>query len=130
MNMTNLRAMYRLAIVVAVAGLLIGTALIFGVNNSVGSSDNLENAVEPAMPQDYSKFTHTNPEHARLPCLLCHRREDGSAVPKRSSGHLPCSGCHTQQFNNPNSPMCTICHTSNQSRDLKPFPSLRSFNVK
>lgn len=130
MNMTKLRAMYRLAIVVAVAGLLIGTALIFGVNNSVGSSDNLENTAEPATSQDYSKFTHTNPEHARLPCLLCHRREDNSAIPKRSSGHLPCSGCHTQEFNKPDSPMCTICHTSNQSKDVKPFPSLRSFNVK
>lgn len=86
--------------------------------------------VEPQEPNgDFSKFTHTNAMHARLPCLLCHRRETNSPQVKRP-GHMPCSGCHTQQFNNSGSPICTICHTDVQSGAVKPFPALRSFNVK
>ena len=32
---------------------------------------------------DFSRFTHTNPQHARLPCLLCHQRTDNSPRPRR-----------------------------------------------
>jgi c(7)-type cytochrome triheme protein len=78
---------------------------------------------------DFSKFLHTNPQHARLPCLLCHRREDNSPRPRRP-GHTPCSGCHTQEFQNSLSPVCVICHTDTQSGALKAFPPLRSFNVR
>jgi hypothetical protein len=46
---------------------------------------------------DYSKFPHANQAHSRLPCLLCHRRENNAPQPKRS-GHTPCAGCHVQQF--------------------------------
>lgn len=82
--------------------------------------------------RDFSKFTHTNPTHAQLPCLLCHRREGNSPVPVRpgQNGHLPCAGCHTQQFASHDSPICTICHTNVESGALKPFPSLRSFGMK
>jgi c(7)-type cytochrome triheme protein len=31
---------------------------------------------------DFSRFAHTNPNHSRLPCLLCHRREDNAPKPK------------------------------------------------
>jgi c(7)-type cytochrome triheme protein len=79
-------------------------------------------------PQDYSKFPHTEPGHARLPCLLCHRREDNSPRP-RLPGHAPCAGCHAQQFNDSGSPICTICHTDARSGAVKPFPPLKSFNV-
>lgn len=83
-----------------------------------------------AEPQtDFSKFTHANPQHARLPCLLCHQREDNSPRPVRSNGHTPCSGCHTQQFNDASNPICTICHANPPSTALKPFPRLRSFNM-
>lgn len=80
----------------------------------------------------YSKFKHENPQHARLPCLLCHRRENNSARPTLpgKSGHAPCAGCHAQQFSNSNSPICAICHTDIQAGTVKPFPRLRSFNVK
>src|SRR5688572_28926466 len=57
--------------------------------------------VEPQEPAtDYSKFKHANPNHSRLPCLLCHRRETNAArlILPGSNGHLPCAGCHTQQF--------------------------------
>jgi hypothetical protein len=81
---------------------------------------------------DYSKFLHSSQNHARLPCLLCHRRETNSSRPllPGSNGHLPCAGCHTQQFANSASPICTICHTNAQSGMLKPFPRLSSFNMK
>lgn len=81
---------------------------------------------------DYSKFQHGTRNHSRLPCLLCHRRETNSAIPKRpgGSGHLPCAGCHTQQFSNSESPICTICHTDVKSGALKSFPGLRSFRMK
>ena len=82
--------------------------------------------------RDYSKFKHDNPNHSRLPCLLCHRREANSPLPTLpgSNGHLPCAGCHAQQFANSSGPMCTICHTDTQAGKLKPFPRLSSFNMK
>ncbi len=81
---------------------------------------------------DYSKFQHDSRNHSRLPCLLCHRRESNSPVPKRpgASGHLPCAGCHAQQFSNSESSICTICHTDVKSGATKPFPRLRSFRMK
>src|SRR6266702_430544 len=56
---------------------------------------------------DYAKFLHTSRNHSRLPCLLCHRRETNSPRPKLpgSSGHLPCAGCHAQQFSSSDSPI-------------------------
>jgi c(7)-type cytochrome triheme protein len=80
-------------------------------------------------PVDYTKFEHTSFRHARLPCLLCHTRTDNSTRPK-FSGHLPCSGCHVQQFNDPQSGICTVCHVSTQGGALKAFPPLRSFNLR
>jgi c(7)-type cytochrome triheme protein len=53
-------------------------------------------------------------------------------VPKRpgASQHLPCAGCHAQQFANNESPICTICHTDAKTGALKPFPHLKSFRMK
>lgn len=96
-----------------------------------GATNEVSN--EPATAQgavDYSKFRHTNPQHARLPCLLCHRRESNSPRPVRSAGHTPCSGCHTQQFADASNPVCTICHANPSSGAVKPFPPLRTFNVR
>lgn len=78
---------------------------------------------------DYSKFPHSNAMHSRLPCLLCHKREDNSPQPKRSA-HLPCAGCHMQQFAQNEGQICTICHTDPKGPGLKAFPPLRTFNVK
>jgi c(7)-type cytochrome triheme protein len=47
-----------------------------------------------------------------------------------ASNHLPCAGCHAQQFAGSSGPMCGICHTDSQSGKLKPFPRLASFNMK
>ena len=81
---------------------------------------------------DYGRFEHASSNHARLPCLLCHRRDDNSPRPKRpgASQHLPCAGCHAQQFSNSESPLCTICHTDVKSGALKAFPRLKSFRMK
>jgi c(7)-type cytochrome triheme protein len=79
---------------------------------------------------DYARFLHTNPQHARLPCLVCHRRDDNSPRPVRSVGHTPCSGCHTEQFADAAHPICTICHANPSSGAVKPFPRLRTFNVR
>src|SRR4029453_9198259 len=83
-------------------------------------------------PQDYSQFKHDNPQHARLPCLLCHRRESNSARPSLpgKSNHAPCTGCHARQFSDSTSPICTICHTNVQAGTVKPFLRLKSFNLK
>lgn len=80
---------------------------------------------------DFSKFLHTSPNHARLPCLLCHRRDSSSPRPALpgGSGHLPCAGCHSQQFANKESPICTICHTDVNKGVLKSFPTLKSFRM-
>src|SRR5947209_7797019 len=98
--------------------------------NDAGASflSSSDPAQQPA--SDFSKFQHTG-LHARLPCLLCHRRETNSTAPVRSLGHSPCAGCHVQQFNDPRSPICTICHTDADSAKppVKPFPKLQSFGL-
>jgi c(7)-type cytochrome triheme protein len=95
-------------------------------------SENNSNESSPMLVenlnQDFSKFQHANPQHTRLPCLLCHKRENNSPVPKLS-GHLPCAGCHTAQFADKKNPICTICHTNTETGSVKRFPALRSFNV-
>ena len=86
----------------------------------------------PAQSADYSQFKHDDRNHARLPCLLCHRRETNSPQPALpgKTAHAPCTGCHAQQFSNPASNICTICHTDVQSGKIKAFPPLRSFGVR
>ena len=87
--------------------------------------------VQPPEGLDYSKFLHNSRNHARLPCLLCHRRESNSPRPQLPgrSDHAPCAGCHAQQFSNSDSPICTICHTDVKSGAMKPFPRLKSFRM-
>lgn len=77
---------------------------------------------------DFSKFQHSNAEHARFPCALCHERKDNTATPKLT-GHMPCAGCHTQQFADNKNAICTICHTNTETAAVKSFPALKSFNV-
>jgi c(7)-type cytochrome triheme protein len=78
---------------------------------------------------DFSVFPHGNAAHARLTCLLCHRRETNAPQP-RLPGHTPCAGCHAQEFNNSNSNICNICHTDRQTGAVKAFPPLKSFNAQ
>jgi predicted CXXCH cytochrome family protein len=90
------------------------------------------NEFETQDSADYSAFKHDNPNHSRLPCLLCHRRETNDARPTMpgNSSHVPCIGCHSKQFADSNSPICTICHTDPKSGSLKDFPRLLSFGMR
>jgi len=113
--------------------LFFGYAFVVGFTGETGTRPAMVSEVITPLAEpednDYSKFKHSNPSHTRLPCLLCHRRDDNSpriSFPGKN-GHLPCAGCHTDQFSSNTSPMCTICHTDT---GLKRFPGLRSFAVK
>jgi c(7)-type cytochrome triheme protein len=128
----------------AFPGVLVGLALVMFLNSRAsGSIPNFR--TEPIAPPsgnqermqfpeglDYSRFLHSNGNHSRLPCLLCHRREGNSARPAfpGSSSHLPCAGCHVKQFADSANAICTICHSNAQSGALKTFPGLSSFNMK
>jgi c(7)-type cytochrome triheme protein len=118
-----------------VATVLCALALVSGLvlSTSAGRAE-FNNQEQMQFPEglDYSRFQHNSQNHSRLPCLLCHRRESNSSIPKRpgGSGHLPCAGCHAQQFSNSDSPICAICHTDVKSGALKPFPRLKSFRMK
>ncbi|MEP7076350.1 MAG: cytochrome c3 family protein [Acidobacteriota bacterium] len=116
--------------------LIVGSILLLFAVSASSTSNSVTTEQPPPEPivtesqeQDFSRFLHTNPMHQRLPCLLCHKRDDNSAIPKRS-GHLPCSGCHVQQFAEKSGPMCTICHTNTDTGALKGFPPLRSFSAR
>lgn len=128
-------AFYKHLVPTGLVVLAFGVVVVFAISEGRVSAlailrPNLSGPQESAT--DYSKFKHDNPNHTRLPCLLCHRRETNSARPTLpgSNDHLPCAGCHTQQFANSASPICTICHSNVQSAALKPFPRLSSFNMK
>ena len=84
-----------------------------------------------AQAGDWSKFPHSNPMHSRLPCLLCHRRENTATQPAMPGGnqHTPCTGCHAKQFADSSNPVCTICHSDVKSGAVKAFPRLKSFRV-
>jgi c(7)-type cytochrome triheme protein len=98
---------------------------------STDEAGNFSHAYAQAEGKDFSKFTHRNGAHTRLPCLLCHRREASLTQPKRP-GHMPCAGCHAEQFANPGSSICTICHANPKTEkpDIKPFPKFASFGMK
>ena len=131
-----------LSVFVLLAGIILITIHVSGWRESALAFETIRSAPfnlpanfrpEPAVQGsgDFSRFPHTNPSHQRLPCLLCHRRESNSPGPVRSAKHAPCSGCHAQQFQAKGGPICNICHTSANpdGRALKPFPTLKSFNL-
>jgi c(7)-type cytochrome triheme protein len=113
---------------------VIALAIVFVYTFTASARRIAPNEQQMNVPEnaDYSKFQHTSAYHARLPCLLCHKRDTNAArpaIPGRSN-HLPCAGCHVKQFADSSNAMCTICHSNAQSGALKPFPSLSSFNMK
>ncbi|MGH9873873.1 MAG: cytochrome c3 family protein [Pyrinomonadaceae bacterium] len=130
----------RISVALFVTLIVTGVTLVTFVNSRASASEaNSLSEASPGQEQmqfpeglDYSKFQHSSRNHSRLPCLLCHRRETNSPIPKRpgGSGHLPCAGCHAQQFAGSDSPICTICHTDVKSGALKSFPRLQSFRMK
>lgn len=123
----------RFELVVLIAGCLMFAAVLVYGSKAEGATDaslvGSYSEDNDSATQDYSRFQHSNPMHARMPCLLCHKRDDNSAAPKLS-GHTPCSACHEQQFADSGSQICTVCHTNVQTGATKRFPGLRSFNVR
>lgn len=103
-----------------------------GISNATKSAVINEPQMQVPDNADFSKFKHDSSYHARLPCLLCHRRETSSPRPgwPGKTNHLPCAGCHAKQFADTGSPICTVCHKNAQSGALKPFPRLSSFAMK
>jgi hypothetical protein len=129
------RSMCGAALIVLVGAITLGLMLTHSASASRLNRESFLpiNATETQAPSgDYTQFKHDNQQHARLPCLLCHRRENNSTRPTLpgGSGHAPCAGCHAQQFSNSNGPICSICHTNIQAGTVKAFPRLRNFNVK
>lgn len=122
----------QLALIVFVVVVTLGYVLQYRVTTASPIPTNQQSQSQPPEGLDYSKFLHNSRNHARLPCLLCHRRESNSPRPQLpgQSDHAPCAGCHTQQFSNSDSPICTICHTDVKSGALKSFPRLKSFSMK
>ena len=128
------------AVTLIVALIALGTTFVTGWHSRASASiPNSASKTSPGEEQmqfpdglDYSKFQHGTRNHSRLPCLLCHRRETNAPRPQLpgGSGHLPCAGCHSQQFSNADSPICTICHTDVKSGAVKSFPRLMSFRMK
>lgn len=122
------------------AGIVVGLSLYYVLNLPTAGKARAESTtpaanLEPMQNSenlDFAKFLHSNQNHARLPCLLCHRRETNSPTPSLpgGSGHLPCAGCHAPLFAGAPSPICNVCHTDVKSGALKPFPRLQSFRMK
>jgi len=119
----------------AQVALFIAAGLVFSFGWSADPSSAVSSrsaAFDPpalSAAQDRSKFVHSNPTHQRMPCLLCHTRNDNSArvgFPGRA-GHAPCAGCHAVDFAGNTSPMCTICHTDT---GMKRFPGLKTFSAR
>lgn len=125
---TGLRRLQAVVFVIACAGFGYALVSVRGSTSAVDSESAVPQPVANAPAEDYSKFQHTNPMHSRLPCLLCHKRAEGLTTPKMP-GHMPCAGCHVQQFSDNTSPMCIICHLPG-SAAAKHFPPLRSFNIQ
>ncbi|HYJ92855.1 MAG TPA: cytochrome c3 family protein [Pyrinomonadaceae bacterium] len=125
----------------AALGILIAACAFFGYAFAGGfhrdqvtaESDISSNLTTDSQEMDFSGFLHTNPTHARMPCLLCHRREDNSSrigFPGKA-GHTPCIGCHQQQFAaGSGAPICTICHTNAEVGAMKRFPGLQDFTMR
>lgn len=113
---------------------LILAAFAFGYGftmfpNNTAVEETTVDMTEPTVggaARNFSKFQHNNQAHSQLSCMLCHVRTEGSTRPK-FPGHMPCAGCHVQQFADNKSAICIICHTAT---GVKPFPALRSFNVQ
>ncbi|MEW6128565.1 MAG: cytochrome c3 family protein [Acidobacteriota bacterium] len=131
------RSTRRLSLLVLLIGIAVfvlavfsGTTTVATTKAAAGETPELDFA---AIEQggDFSKFSHRQAAHTRLPCLLCHRRETNLIQPKRP-GHTPCAGCHAEQFANQSSPICTICHSNpaTANPEVKAFPRLASFNMK
>lgn len=83
---------------------------------------------------DYTKFTHSTPQHRKDSCDSCHKspsdnwaqvRDASTAFPDITDypEHESCLSCHRQQFFKGARPaICTVCHTVVSPRSGARFP--------
>ena len=122
-------------ILLMAASSFIGYAMIGDLKKNEPTSETARPLETAAAQQqgDFSRFFHTNATHSRMPCLLCHRRDDNSGrigFPGKG-GHTPCIGCHQQQFaQGSGGKICTICHTNAENGAMKSFPHLQDFTMR
>src|SRR4051794_25412254 len=116
-RLTRIRRV-ELGILVATCLAMSAWAVIPRSTATAGPVDEPVFFVDDEQELDFSRFDHRSAEHARMPCLLCHKRAVGLTRPTMP-GHMPCAGCHVTQFADNNHPICTICHTATS---VKPFP--------
>jgi c(7)-type cytochrome triheme protein len=121
-----------LCLLIALVGFAAVAMHLYTSQTSAAKGDLQQQQMQFPESVDYSKFQHNSKYHARLPCLLCHRRESNDVKPTLpgKDKHLPCAGCHTQQFANNDGPICTICHADVKSGAVKAFTRMKSFRVK
>lgn len=82
--------------------------------------------IDPTL--DFSKYKHLNPQHERLPCAVCHTRQDREKT-LTFAGHIPCASCHIEQFADNKNAICSICHSNAENGEMKRFPGLQNFTA-
>lgn len=100
---------------------------------TITAKDTNAPTVQKIADKDYSKFSHSVPEHEEISCDVCHKREDISTALK-FPGHDSCISCHLNEFTNPESGICIMCHDNLQTvpATMKSFPVRfnEGFNMK
>ncbi|REJ75524.1 MAG: hypothetical protein DWQ47_08610 [Acidobacteria bacterium] len=117
-----------------------------GDSNEKDAADEMNTANNNALPANldtalqatrvdtgqYAEFSHEGDYHSRLPCLACHTRETNASkigFPGKVE-HSPCAGCHIEQFRNPQSSICSVCHSDAGSGVVKASFALESFGTR
>ena len=90
--------------------------------------------VESKVVEIVSPFDHNRKEHKTKTqdCAACHTRPTNDAKPV-FPGHAACIECHGRDFNNKDSKMCVVCHTTpvEASGTRIEFPArLMQFGIK
>ncbi len=102
-------------------------------NVVITAEDTTAPSAQKISDKDYSKFSHSVPEHLEINCDSCHRRE-GNSLSLKFPGHDSCVGCHLNEFTNPESGICVMCHDDLQTvpATMKSFPARfnEGFNMK
>ncbi len=100
---------------------------------AITAKDTPEPFVQNISGKDFSKFSHTVPEHFKTSCDSCHKREGSSQI-LNYSGHNSCISCHLNEFTNPQSGICAVCHDDLKvvPATMKAFPTrfVEGFNMK
>lgn len=103
------------------------------IEATLTAEDTAPPTAEKISDKDYSKFSHSVPEHFETNCDSCHKRE-GSSLALNYSGHDSCISCHLNEFTNPKSGICAVCHDDLKvvPATMKTFPTRfrEGFNMK